>query len=459
VIAALHPNRLAKQVERLGHHALQGAVWDKAITYCRQAGMKAAVRSAYREAVASFEQALVALQHLPQSRRTGELAIDLHCDLRNVLLPLGEHGQTLDYLCKAKTLAETIGDDRRLAKVSGHMADLLRVMGAHDRAIEAGQQALTLALALRDRVLQVEANQRVAAVYCDLGEYRRAIEMLRQTVVSLGREQPVRERFGMTGLAAVTLREWLVWCLTEAGDFAEGITIGEAGVRIAEAINHPYYLMLVSYAIGYLYLRKGDLHQAISPLERSLGLCQAWTIQGFFPPIASTLAYAYALSACIAEALPLLEQVIEQMACMRSWRLSLLPVALSEAYFLVGHIEEAIQRAQHDLALAHERKERGTEAWTLRLLGDIAMHRDPLEAEQAANHYQQARAVAQELGMRPLQAHCHLGLGTLYAKIGRLEPACAELSTAIELYHAMDMTFWLPQAEAAMALLRGGMDK
>ncbi len=72
-------------------------------------------------------------------------------------------------------------------------------------------------------------------------------------------------------------------------------------------------------------------------------------------------------------------------------------------------------------------------------------------SQQAEAHYRQALALAEELGMRPLLAHCHLGLGTLYAKIGRREQARAELSTAIELYRAMDMTFWLPQAEAALA--------
>ena len=69
----------------------------------------------------------------------------------------------------------------------------------------------------------------------------------------------------------------------------------------------------------------------------------------------------------------------------------------------------------------------------------------------AATFYQQALALAEELGMRPLQAHCHRGLGTLYAQTGRRAQACAALGTAIALYHAMDMTFWLPQAEAALA--------
>ena len=100
-------------------------------------------------------------------------------------------------------------------------------------------------------------------------------------------------------------------------------------------------------------------------------------------------------------------------------------------------------------------KERGHEAYALRLLSEFHTHRDPPEVEAAETHYRQALALAEELGMRPLQAHCHLGLGTLYTRTGQREQARAELSTAIALYRAMDMHFWLPQAEAALAQTGG----
>jgi hypothetical protein len=83
------------------------------------------------------------------------------------------------------------------------------------------------------------------------------------------------------------------------------------------------------------------------------------------------------------------------------------------------------------------------------------MHRDPPDVTPAAVHYQQALTLAEALGMRPLQAHCHFGLGTLYTKSDQREQARAELSAAIELYHAMAMTFWLPQAEATLAQVEG----
>jgi tetratricopeptide (TPR) repeat protein len=103
------------------------------------------------------------------------------------------------------------------------------------------------------------------------------------------------------------------------------------------------------------------------------------------------------------------------------------------------------------LELSRAHRERGHEAWTRRLLAEIHTHHAPSEAEQAEASYRQALALAEELGMRPLVAHCHQGLGTLYARLGQREPARTALSTAIEMYRTMEMIFWLPQAEATLA--------
>ena len=106
------------------------------------------------------------------------------------------------------------------------------------------------------------------------------------------------------------------------------------------------------------------------------------------------------------------------------------------------------------LAFARTLMARGNEAYALRLLGELRVHQEPLAAEAAEADYQQALALANELGMRPLLAHCHRGLGTLYAAIGRQQQAHTALSTAIELYRAMEMTFWLPQTEVSLAQVR-----
>src|SRR5207237_6974960 len=172
----------------------------------------------------------------------------------------------------------------------------------------------------------------------------------------------------------------------------------------------------------------------------------------FFPWPAAALGAAYTLAGRIAEAVPLLTQAMEQATAMEliiaqaRCRLS-----LGEAHLHAGRLEDAYALAEGALAHARKYPERGNEAYALRFLGDIAARREPPDIEQAEAYYQRALALADELGMRPLQAHSYRGLGILYATVGQWAQARAGLSAAIALYRAMELTFWLPQAEASLA--------
>jgi tetratricopeptide (TPR) repeat protein len=244
---------------------------------------------------------------------------------------------------------------------------------------------------------------------------------------------------------------WLAWCHAELGMFAEGLACGEEGLRIAEAVVHPASLMVASWGIGLLALHKGDLPRALPLLERAVGICREADIPLFFPWMAAALGAAYTLGGCVTDAVPLLTQAMEQTIALGMAGFQVFcSLPLGEAHLQAGRMEEAHALAERTLALARQHQERGNQAYALRLLGDIAARREPSESEQAEAYYRQAQALAGELGMRPLLAHCHLGLGTLYGRLGRVESARAVLTAAIELYRAMNMTFWLPQAEAAV---------
>jgi tetratricopeptide (TPR) repeat protein len=163
------------------------------------------------------------------------------------------------------------------------------------------------------------------------------------------------------------------------------------------------------------------------------------------------LSYAYVLQGRVAEGCALVEEAVREHVSTGALQNHSRWVArLSEVCRLVGRGEEAWQHARQALDLARQQKERGNEALALHQLGVVHAHADPADTAQAEAHYQQALALAEELGMCPLQAHCHHGLGTLYAAIGQWEQARIALSTAIALYQAMEMTFWLPQAAAAL---------
>jgi class 3 adenylate cyclase/tetratricopeptide (TPR) repeat protein len=454
-LEALAGGGIAEQVERLAHHALRGKVWDKALVYSRQAGEKALARSAHREAVGYFEQALGALPQLSEQHDTREQAIDLRLALRSALYPSGDAGRILAVLREAEFLAEALNDHHRLGQVSDFLSNHFYHEGAYDQAIAATQRAITLATASGEVVLHARANLRLGRVYLAQTDYRRAIDCFGQTVAFFEGARR-HERFGHVNLPAVTSRANLAWGHAELGMFAEGRVLGEEGLRIAEAAAHPADLMFAYYGIGLLFLLQGDLPQAVPRLERAVGICQDADLPGWFPRMAAPLGAAYTLAGRVADAVPLLTQALAQtIATDRVDFQALCRLPLGEAQLLAGHLEEAHTLAKRALTHAREHQEWGHEAYALRLLGEIAARREPPETALAEAHYQQALALAEELGMRPLVAHCHRGLGTLYAKIGHRAEARAALSAAAELYRAMEMTFWLPQAETALAEVEG----
>jgi tetratricopeptide (TPR) repeat protein len=281
--AEVASGRSPDQVERLAHHALRGEVWARALAYGRQAGEKALARSAYREAVGYFKQALSALAHLPEQREMHEQAIDLRLALRTALFPSGDSGRILATLREAEVLAAALDDPRRLGQVSVILSRSYNIIGAYDQATAAGQRALALAGASGDVVLQALANQYLGEAHQAQGNYRRAIDRYTRTVAALDGARR-HERFGQVIVPAVSTLAWLAWCHAELGTFAEGRALGDEGLRIAEAVAHPASLMYASWGIGLLALRQGDLTKALPLLERAVGLCQDMDRPFIFSP-------------------------------------------------------------------------------------------------------------------------------------------------------------------------------
>jgi class 3 adenylate cyclase/tetratricopeptide (TPR) repeat protein len=448
-------DRLAEHVERLAPHTLRGEVWDKALAYCQQAGEKALARSAHREAVGYFEQALRALAHLPEQRDTREQAIDLRLAMRTALLPSGDLGRIQIVLREAESLAVSLDDPRRLGQVSIFQASYCYFRDAYDQAITASQRGLMLAVASGDVELHAVAHRYLGIAYHAQGHYRQAIDCIRQTAAFFDRTRP-RTRFDDVSFSAVLSRVQLALSHAELGAFAEGRAHGDAGLRIAEAVAHPGSLMFAYYGVGLLSLRQGDLPRALPWLQQAMGIWQEADLPMYFPRMAAALGAAYTLAGRITHAVSLLTQALKQSVVMdRAQFETLCCLSLGEAHLLAGRLEEAHALAERALALTREHEERGNEAYALQLLGEIAVRRDPSDVAPAATHYQQALTLAEELGMRPLQAHCHRGLGTLYATTGQWEQARTALSTAIEMYASMEMTFWLPQTETALAQVEG----
>jgi len=240
--------------------------------------------------------------------------------------------------------------------------------------------------------------------------------------------------------------------LSQLGQFAEGRGQGEEALRRAMAEGRGAEPMGAHLGLGRLYLAQGDLEAAIRVLDRGLTLCRAADNWDAGRAIAASLGYASALMGRLAAGRVLLEEALRESRRMGAPHAQSLYIAwLSAVCLLAGHVDEAMQHARQALALARQYGERGFEAVALCQLGAVHAQADPPDVPQSEARYREALALAKELGMRPLQANCHHGLGTLYARSGQREQARAALATAIDLYRAMEMTFWLPQAEAVLA--------
>ena len=189
---------------------------------------------------------------------------------------------------------------------------------------------------------------------------------------------------------------------------------------------------------------RGDYQEAIRLLERAVALVRDRRRSS---QVLWTLGHTYVMAGRLRDGLTLLEEARARLDPAGSELLkSRLMEHLGEAYLVAGRVEDALGFAQQALHIARKRSERGYEAWTLRLLGEIHSRRHPFELERAEETYQLALDRAERLGMRPLSAHCHLGLGRLYRHAGKTE-AEVHLGSAITMYREMAMSVWLEMAQ------------
>ena len=442
----LYADRLPEHYERLAHHAVRGEVWPKAVSYLRQAGAKAAMRSANREAVIFFEQAMNALTRLPEGRAATEQAIDLRLDLRSPLLQMGQLERVLTLSQEAEAMAEKLGDEQRLARVYTYLINYHYLKGEPDLAIEYGERCLRIGDAAGDASLQALARGYLGYSCHAQGLYRRAHAILRENVEALELVQGDAPG-GQAGVSYVTSSGWLAFTLAELGEFDAAAMSLDRAQRAGEASGHAYTQTIARTMAGLAWLRRGQLERALPALQRSLDACREKSLDVWRPIPSSLLGLTLVLLGRVDEGLRLLEDGVSltEDLGVRAY-LALWTAHLGEGLAAARQADRARTVAQRALDLALRHKERGHQAWALRLLGEIAGQAEPPAIGEAEGYFGRALALAEELQMRPLQARSHLGLGRLLRLAGDRDRAEDHLANALGLLREMDMRFWLSRA-------------
>jgi tetratricopeptide (TPR) repeat protein len=505
MIETVHPDRLGEHVEQLAYHAVRGELGEKARPYLAQAGLRATARSALREALAWFEQALGALDEMPESRLTLEQGIYIRTELQGVLLSLGEVRSSLQRIREAEALAERLNDDSRRGQVLALMPSSLADLGELDEACIVGTRALAIAQRLGDRTLQIRATRNLAQALYYRGDSGAVVELVRDnlgafptnridetTTTELRRARklvPAGNAFvhprPLTGSQrhaeilktpgpgvddprrseppsnvqalpqysafweiplAVSALGFLVLSLADLGRFVEGAAYAAEAIQLAERADNARIGFAYGTAASF-HLTKGDWGRARDLIEHAIAVFRNGNVVLQLPLAVARSAWVLAQIGETSEALNRLregEQLAERHAArgivsLREYH------ALGCTCVVLGRLNEAQQMGER--AVEHPHLSLGWRAYALHLLGDITTHPDRLDFPRGEALYREALALGEPRGMRPLVAHCHLGLGKLYRRTGKREQAQEHLGIATTMYREMGMTYWVEQAE------------
>jgi DNA-binding SARP family transcriptional activator len=446
---------LGPQCGALGTHYRAGEVWEKAQRYLRDAGAQAAARSALPEAQTLFEQALDALEALPDGPSTLEQAFDVRLELRRVLNQRGDVRGALERLREAERLAVRLNDDRRRGRVYAFMTNVHSIFGEVDEALATGTRALEIAVRLGDARLRILTTTYLEQTHYYRGDYDRVVELAAGNLGALPTDW-LHEFFGNAAPASVYDRVWLVLSLAQLGRFAEAAETEADMLRLAAPTQHAFTIGLAEFAAGTRHLLQGDLAKARSLLEHGTTVIQAGNVVLMLSYSVTSLAWVLAGLGETSEAASRLreaEELLERERARgavghRGWAY----YSVARAALFLGRLDDARTLGQR--VLEGFPGQLGFTAHALHLLGDIATHPDRFDAAAGEAYYRQALALAEARQMRPLVAHCHLGLAGLYAKAAKPAEAWAALTAAADLYRSMGMTSWLAGVEARLQPVR-----
>jgi class 3 adenylate cyclase/tetratricopeptide (TPR) repeat protein len=447
-IERLYAERLGEQIELLAHHAVRGEMWEKAVDYLRDAGAKAASRGALTDSINRYEEALRIVDSLAPSLENTRRAVDVRLDFHVPLFPLGQTARLFELYRDAEGLARQQDDTSRLGRITYRLGAYCWVGADYTQGITYARRAIEIADARDDRELRLAATHVLGMNYEAPGEYHAAIGQL-LSIVEGPDADVAKTRRGVTIPTYTAGCAWLSACFAELGDFRCAIAWGDRAIDAAETSQHALAAAVASTLRAYAPLYRGDFAEALPWCERSVALCDSKGLHGWRPAAYSAYGCALVGAGRSQQGLSFLERAVifDEQTGIKT-QLAHWFSRWAEGLLVAGHLGEASVTAERALSIARSHRERGNEARALYVLAGVTAARERPDCSDALQYYDGANELTATLGMRPLVAHCHLGIGKLYRRTDKREQAQEHLTTATTMYREMGMTYWLEKAAA-----------
>ncbi len=445
-------NSSSEKAEWLAFHAFRAEVWDKAVKHLQTAATRAIARSANRVAIEHLENALIAAEHLPKPDRTS-VAFDLRIDLRHAVTPLGQVRRTLHHLEIAEQLATELNDRARLGRVVSFTANCLLLLGRYEEALTTGARALEIAREIGDQRLELTTHMYVARAMRSLGRYSAAVATYREAANGMD-DGPLDDFLILRVPPAARVRGQMAVVLAEVGDFDEAEAQAAKAVRRSNASNQPDAMMWSHWGYGMVMLLRGNAREAVGIFDHLLRLCKAHDLDAYLSRIMAALGCAKARSGQIRDGLQLLREAValdrsDEARTTHAFALT----ALAEASLLAGDAEDALLHVTESLRQANKYRERG-EAAHARWLHATILSVSGESSDAAGTMFMDVAGIAAELGMKPLLAHCYLGLGDLDVSYRVTPAAYAPRERGLRLLETLGMRRWIDLDRSRTATAR-----
>jgi len=453
VVAAverMHRSSLDDHVEYLAYHTQQGELWEKALTYCRLAGLRANERSSYDEALRFMDAGLNAANHLGDDRATREQVIEIYMNLRPSLGSFGQYERLLTVLSDAHRLAGSIGDKATAAFANIVKTHVLYHTGDIVQGLAIGKPAVDEARRFDDLRIVVGATANLAMGHCFHGNFRLAADTASEFIDEL-KSTYRHDNLGTTGTSSVNWLSNLAGMHTNLGEFDKAQICCEAAREICEETGKPFDASMAGQWYGHLLLTRGKPEEAAKSLENTIEIAAENGIEFFRTWADGWLGEAYTVLGDLerAESVLLsaskraeeLSQILSKIWCF---------VRLSTLYLQKGEIRSGTEYATRAFEFCRRNEFRWIQQLSLQCLARAEMLSPENDAELAMKYWRRAIDLAGRMEMLPGLAHSRRGLGELYCSNNRPEDAARELTAAADLYRSMGMVYWLPQTEALL---------